>query len=343
MKVLSLILLAILNINLVLGYNKTNLSQKFLKWKKTHNKQYDSKTQEIERFEIFVDNYIQIQIHNSEFEKGLHTHQVGLNHFADLTIKEFSNFVKTEPNQSKQNLPKIANLRSITFDETPDSIDWRNKNVVTNVKDQGQCGSCWAFSTIESVESAYAIANDDLLVLSEQELVDCSTKYGNNGCNGGLMDYGFKYIKDNGISLESDYPYHATDGTCNQSVNKTAVKVTGFVDVPATEDDLKIAVSKQPVSVGIAASSFAFQFYKTGVYSTSCDDSQVDHGVQIVGYGSEDGKDYWILRNSWNTVWGDQGYMKLARNTKTKNGCIQVASSASYPIIEVSEDILKSS
>jgi len=217
----------------------------------------------------------------------------------------------------------------------PDAIDWRDKDYVTPVKDQGQCGSCWSFSTTGALEGQHKRKSGVLTSLSEQNLVDCSKKFGNNGCEGGLMDNAFAYIKENhGIDTETSYPYEGKEGRCRY--NKRAIGATdsGFVDVPAgSETHLKQAVaSVGPVSVAIDASHESFQFYNEGVYDEQeCSSEELDHGVLVVGYGtSEEGQDYWIVKNSWSPKWGRDGYVFMSRN---KNNQCGIASSASYPLV----------
>merc|ERR1711861_96389 len=178
----------------------------------------------------------------------------------------------------------------------------------------------WAFSTTGAVEGALAIASglNGITSLSEQELVDCAGSYGNQGCNGGLMDDGFKYIKAKGDALESTYSYTGKTGTCVASKqSKTAVKVgavTAFSDVKTdSEDQLLAAVAKQPVSVAIEADQSGFQFYKSGVFSGTCG-TNLDHGVLVVGYGTDGGKDYWKVKNSWGTTWGQEGYIRMTKS-----------------------------
>merc|ERR1711988_264736 len=246
---------------------------------------------------------------------------VGINQFADMTRQEFKKTMLTYQAERKQ-----ANPIKV-FDESTiaDSVDWVAKGAVTPVKNQGQCGSCWAFSTTGSVEGAYQIATGKLLSFSEQELVDCAGSYGNQGCNGGLMDDGFKYIEARGDALESAYSYTGKTGTCSTSKQSDAAikpgKVTSFNDVTTdSEPQMMAAVSKGPVSVAIEADQSGFQFYKSGVFSGACG-SQLDHGVLVVGYGTDGGKDYWKVKNSWGTTWGQAGYILLARSTnKTATG-----------------------
>ncbi|XP_028968920.1 cathepsin L [Galendromus occidentalis] len=212
--------------------------------------------------------------------------------------------------------------------------DYWLEGYVTPVKDQGQCGSCWAFSTTGSLEGQHFKATGKLVSLSEQNLVDCSGDEGNNGCEGGLMDQGFTYIKNNGgIDTEESYPYNAEDGDCAFKSNAVGARVTGFVDIDSgSEKALQKAVATVgPVSVAIDASNDSFQLYKEGIYDEpACSSTQLDHGVLAVGYGSENGVDYWLVKNSWNTVWGQDGYIKMARNKDNQCG---IASQASYPTV----------
>ncbi|PAA84028.1 hypothetical protein BOX15_Mlig026053g1 [Macrostomum lignano] len=288
--------------------------------------------EELMRRLIWEQNLQHIQKHNLEYDRGVHSYTLGMNQFGDLTFTEFkakylSPMPAAEPEGSVF-LP-ASNVGSL-----PDEVDWRTKGYVTGVKDQKQCGSCWAFSTTGSLEGQHFKKTGNLVSLSEQNLVDCSGKFGNMGCNGGLMDNGFKYIKANkGIDTEACYPYKARDEKCSFKSSCVGATVSGFVDIPAkNESALQHAVATiGPISVAIDAGHSSFQLYKSGVYSERlCSETQLDHGVLAVGYGTEGGKAYWLVKNSWGTSWGMKGYIMMSRNKKNQCG---IASAASYPLV----------
>jgi len=255
------------------------------------------------------------------------THKVALNKFADLTAEEFArtyNGLKMSANR-KQN-PIFVNRKG----DPAASWDWRTKGAVTPIKDQGQCGSCWAFSTVGSTEGCHFLTSGKLVSLSEQNLVDCSSAEGNQGCDGGLMDDGFQYIMDNkGIDTESSYPYTAEDGSCVYKSGSCGSTVTSFSDVTSGDEKaLMASVFSAPTSVAIDASQSSFQFYSGGVYyDANCSSQQLDHGVLAVGYGTDaSGTDYWIVKNSWGTSWGDKGYILMSRNRSNNCGIATMAS-----------------
>ena len=299
-------------------------------WKVKHSKWYTSDMEELVRHEIFEKNFVYVQMHNEN--KDIHGFELEMNKFADLESGEFSKIyngylkhIKKRSN-STEKIYKPANLA------IPSSMDWRTKGVVTGVKNQGQCGSCWAFSTTGSVEACDALKSGTLTSLSEQELVDCSGSYGNYGCDGGLMDNAFNYIKDHKDDTEACYPYVAHDEKCHAKTSCAEGTVTGHVDIPSeNEKALTEAIAdKQPISVAIDASHASFQMYSSGVYyEAACSQTELDHGVLAVGYGSDSGKDYYIVKNSWGTDWGMQGYIWMSRNRDNNCG---IATDASYPL-----------
>ncbi|XP_014507446.1 vignain [Vigna radiata var. radiata] len=302
------------------------------RWRSHHtvSRSFDEKQK---RFNVFKANVM--NVHNAN--KMDKPYKLKLNRFADMTNHEFTTTYansKVGHHRMFRGMP----LGNGTFmyenvDKVPSSVDWRKKGAVTDVKDQGKCGSCWAFSTVAAVEGINQIKTNKLVSLSEQELVDCDTKE-NAGCNGGLMESAFDFIKQHGITKESNYPYEARDGTCDASkVKKPAVSIDGHETVPVNnEAALLKAVAHQPVSVAIDAAGFFFQFYSEGVFTGLCG-TNLNHGVAIVGYGTtQDGTKYWTVKNSWGSEWGENGYIRMKRDAFHKGGLCGIAMEASYPI-----------
>jgi cathepsin L len=253
-----------------------------------------------------------------------------MNKYGDLSSAEFNTLFKG----LKPTTPVIGEEIEIDTSALPSSVDWRTKGVVTGIKNQGQCGSCWSFSTTGSLEGAHALHTGSLVGLSEQNLVDCSQAQGNDGCDGGLMDDAFQYIiQNNGIDTEASYPYTAQDGTCHYSASNCGSTLQSYSDVTPSGSEASLQTASAnigPVSVAIDASHNSFQFYSSGVYyEPDCSSTALDHGVLAVGYGSSSGSDYWIVKNSWGTDWGMNGYIWMSRNRNNNCG---IATMASYPI-----------
>ncbi|GLU12640.1 hypothetical protein SLE2022_293040 [Rubroshorea leprosula] len=294
------------------------------------------------RFNVFKQNVM--HVHNTN--KMDKPYKLKLNKFADLTNHEFrNNYASSNIKHHRmfRGAPRgstgsfmYANVRSV-----PPSVDWRKKGAVTPVKDQGQCGSCWAFSTVVAVEGINQIKTKELVSLSEQELVDCDTEQ-NQGCNGGLMELAFDFItKEGGITTETNYPYSAANGTCDVSKkNSPAVSIDGHETVPANDEEALVkAAANQPVSVAIDAGGSDFQFYSEGVFTGSCG-TELNHGVAVVGYGTTlDGTKYWIVKNSWGAEWGEKGFIRLQRGIQDKEGLCGIAMEASYPVKNSSNPI----
>ncbi|VUZ48693.1 unnamed protein product [Hymenolepis diminuta] len=304
-------------------------------WKQVYKKSYASLREDNLRMRIFSNNFNFIRWHNEKFYNGEVSYYVGLNSFADLTLKEFADtYLTLQQTSIDKEFWDVQLLREFPWKPVPNYIDWRKKGYVTPVKDQGQCGSCWAFSATGSLEGQYKKRKGDLVSFSEQQLVDCSSAQGNEGCNGGLMDQAFQYWMKNGAESESDYPYTARDGSCKFNRSKSVTRVKKFVKVKSgDESQLKLSVGQMgPVSVGIDASSMGFQFYQGGIYKDDdCSESEIDHGVLVVGYDQDrNGEKYWIVKNSWGTDWGNEGYIWMARDYHNMCG---IASLASYPIL----------
>ena len=299
----------------------------FLKFVSLHGKSYGTKEEFEFRSQIFKKTLANLAVENSRNEN---TFRLALNKFADWTPAEFKRILSYKP------LGKNTKVAAVSNVQIPTSVDWRDQNAVNPVRDQGQCGSCWAFSTTGSVESAWFLSNGTVPELSEQQLVDCSTSEGNQGCNGGLMDYAFEYIiKNKGLTTEAAYPYTATGpNTCESAGKPIAATISKYVDVPVnSETALMTAIAQQPVSVAVEADQSVFQFYSGGVMDSTCG-TQLDHGVLAVGYGTEGGKDYYKVKNSWGASWGDKGYILLGRGAKfNPSGQCGIQMAASYPVV----------
>jgi len=275
------------------------------------------------RYAIFKANLDLVNTHNAQKK----SYTLAMNQFGDLTNQEFNELFKG----LSVNVPTPVSSPIVLAKPTlPASFDWRVKGAVTGIKDQGQCGSCWSFSTTGSVEGCHFLKNNKLVSLSEQNLMDCSTAQGNQGCDGGLMTQAMDYIISNkGVDTEASYPYTAADGTCHFSAANVGATLTAYTNVQTgSESDLQNKVSVGPVSVAIDASQNSFQFYSSGVYDEpACSTSQLDHGVLAIGWGNDatSGMDYWIVKNSWGTSWGQQGYIWMHRNANNQCGIATMA------------------
>ncbi|CAN1314462.1 Senescence-specific cysteine protease SAG39 [Linum perenne] len=298
---------------------RASMNERFEAWIAKNGRVYEDAGEKSRRFSIFKKN-VGFVNHFNKF--GNKTYKLAVNQYADMTNKEFSaaktgykkpsNLVKVGPS-----LFKYENTSSV-----PDTMDWRTKGAVNPIKDQGQCGSCWAFSAVAAVEGLTKISTGTLTSLSVQELIDCDRTSNDQGCNGGFMDDAFQFVKTKGLTTESNYPYTAADGSCNTvKTSNSAAKINGYEDVPANDEQALLkAAANQPIAVAIDAGGSAFQFYSSGVFTGDCG-TNLDHGVAVVGYGtSEDGTKYWLVRNSWGSSWGDEG-----------EGICGIAMSASYP------------
>jgi KDEL-tailed cysteine endopeptidase len=227
---------------------------------------------------------------------------------------------------------------SSTYHDIPDtdkvSVDWRDNYKVSSVKNQSQCGSCWAFSSVGAVESAWAIKHNMLYNLSEQELIDCSSQ--NRGCEGGEMDLAFQYIINNSLCTNLSYPYTAQDGNCSVEQCNPIVKISNYTDViKNNETALKSASAINPVSVAIQANKRSFQMYQSGIYNDLDCGTELDHGVLVIGYGYDEDSDmkYWIVKNSWSKSWGENGYIRILRDIDDERGLCGIAMMPSYPIV----------
>ncbi|KAL2098491.1 hypothetical protein ACEWY4_004971 [Coilia grayii] len=307
----------------------------FHAWKLKFGRSYGSPVEEAQRKLKWMENRKLVLVHNMLADQGIKSYRLGMNYFADMDNQEYRDFVfhgclkRANVTKAGSTFLGLSSLRDL-----PKQVDWRDKGFVTGVKDQKMCGSCWAFSATGSLEGQNFNKTGKLVSLSEQQLVDCSGDYGNMGCDGGLMDQAFEYIQANrGIDTEESYPYEARDGKCRFKPDSVGATCTGYVNVTSgSEDDLQQAVATVgPVSVAIDAGHSSFQFYQSGVYDEpDCSSEFLDHGVLAVGYDSEDGKDFWLVKNSWGLNWGDKGYIKMSRNKHNQCG---IATAASYPLV----------
>jgi len=302
----------------LVDYTKMDLKQTWDDWRAYFGKPYLSVDEEYKRFGIFLHNLQQIAMWNTN---GENTASLRPNQFTDLTTDEFVLKVHGKNGRCLSGVrPKYTiGAQGVTktvpnVDSNPSSVDWTQKGVVTPVKNQGDCGSCWAFSATGSTECISAIHTGNLYSLSEQQLVDCSRPEGDDGCSGGEMDDAFKYIKANGgLCSEEEYPYTGADGSC-KTCKTLYDPITGYNDVTKdNEADLETAVAQGCVSVAIEANQFAFQYYSSGVLTGTCGTS-LDHGVLAVGYGVEGSQEYWKVKNSWGTDWGENGYVLICKD-----------------------------
>jgi len=313
------------------------LEYEWNEFKEKYNKSYEDHAEHNLRQKYYLENRYQIIKHNAiANKKGSNSDapsfELGLNEYADMLSHEFASTM----NGFKAHLRQVnGSLHLPTHNVVvPAEVDWRKEGYVTPVKNQGRCGSCWAFSATGALEGQTYRKINRHVSLSEQNLVDCSRKYGNNGCNGGLMDNAFEYIKDNhGIDYEEKYPYEAKNGKCRYKPTNKGADDVGFVDITSGDEDalLEALATVGPISVAIDASHSSFQLYSKGVYDEpKCSSTELDHGVLLVGYGTDSvsGKKYWLVKNSWGESWGENGYIKMVRG---KNNQCGIATSASYP------------
>ncbi|XP_055029048.2 cathepsin L.1 [Misgurnus anguillicaudatus] len=309
----------------------------FQAWKLKFGKSYASVAEETQRKLTWLSNRKLVLVHNMMADQGIKSYRLGMTWFADMDNEEYrrtafhgclSSFNRTKAHGGS------TFLRQEGGAVLPDSVDWRDKGYVTDVKDQQQCGSCWAFSATGALEGQTFRKTGKLVSLSEQQLVDCSGSFGNMGCGGGLMDQAFKYIQVNGgLDTEKSYPYEAEDHQCRFNPSTIGATCSGYVDITSEDENaLQEAVATiGPISVAIDAGHYSFQLYQSGVYDEpNCSSMDLDHGVLAVGYGTKNGEDYWLVKNSWGLDWGDKGYILMSRN---KNNQCGIATASSYPLV----------
>lgn len=324
-----------------------NYRMMFNQFKEQYDKFYNGEDEEDKRFAIFKANVDFIYASNAQDT----TFELGVNQFTDLTQQEFSagytGYKRRGEAAAFKDAPFLGN-HTYGGEELPDTVDWTTQGAVTPIKDQGQCGSCWSFSTTGALEGAWKIATGKLVSLSEQEFVDCAHPLFPPlmGCHGGNMGTAFNWIKGRDLCTEDSYPYKARGGSCMPASSCTiGIPKGGVVGwkglapvgriIPTSEQAMQSAVAQQPVSVAIEADHPVFQSYKSGVITANCGE-QPDHGVLVVGYGTDEkyGK-YWKLKNSWGVRWGEQGFLRIARGMGGHGEC-SILGSPSYPIVSAS-------
>lgn len=300
-------------------------------FKVTFGKSYSSSKEELHRRDVFEGNMQRIAEHNKLFQKGLVSYSLKMNKYGDMTDEEFEEMLLRGIQHSDQRGGSTFLRPSET--ELPDTVDWRKEKAVSRIRDQGHCGSCWAYSATGSLEGINFRKTGRLVTLSHQELIDCSNSYGNRGCQGGLPEHAFEYIRGTGgIVTEETYPYYKPSINCEFDKTNVGARITGFVNTKdGDEIELQVAVATVgPVSACIYASK-SFRYYGGGVFKDcNCYNKSINHAVVVVGYGRENGEDYWLVKNSWGIGWGDDGYAKMARNSH--NHCA-IASYAVYPLV----------
>eukprot|EP01111_Echinosteliopsis_oligospora_P011254 TRINITY_DN366_c0_g1_i1.p1 TRINITY_DN366_c0_g1~~TRINITY_DN366_c0_g1_i1.p1 ORF type:complete len:339 (-),score=93.48 TRINITY_DN366_c0_g1_i1:89-1084(-) len=331
MKVVLLVALLLVGSVTCFSFSDSEYQTAFTNWMQKYQKVYaadEFKT----RFEIFKASMDFVQQWNMD---DTHSHSVELNLFADLTTEEYKNTYLMTTKLDISDLPAPKPFVQAPNVSVPfgDVINWAANGAVTPPKNQGQCGSCWSFSTTGAVEGLNQIYTGNLISLSEQNLIDCSGNYGTQGCNGAWPYEAMQYIiANNGIDTESSYPYTAAQGSCQFNSANTGASMKNYQQLnQGDEGDLQNNILKQPVSVCIDASHQSFQLYSSGIYSESaCSTSNLDHAVLAIGYGSNNG-DYYIVKNSWGTGWGMGGYIWMARNDNNMCG---IATAAVVPLAQ---------
>lgn len=311
--------------------NSGDLLNEFHTWMIKYNKTYGSHEEFSKRYEIFCENYHRVNDFNSQTNKS---HTLAMNFMADLTPKEAAaKYAKGHKHGDLEDAlhPMILQMDSSSL---PSSVDWRKNNAVTPIKDQGHCGACWAFSTIVGIEGLYSIKNNHTLRnFSEQDLIECSHNGNNGGCAGGDPGYGYDFIRMVGIETGEDYPFTGSDLVkCHRNMSLFSYQIKGYVQVtPNDSDQLAAAVAQQPVSICIDGEQSDFLLYSGGIYKGEGCTTNLGHCLAIVGYDSENGVDYWIVKNSYGTDWGENGYIRMLKQSGTGPGICGLTLEALYP------------
>jgi len=311
------------------------LDKEWKQYKQVHGKAYSGMEDQRRRI-IWEQNVKKVAAHNRLYDMGLESYTLAVNKFADQSYEEF---IKTHASYRPPTVRETRPLYVASSDaDLPEELDWRDQNVVTAVKDQEDCGGCWAFSAIASLESQVILVTGSQVLLSEQNLLDCSTQHGNAGCDGGFVDGGYKYIQNNGgVDTEQSYPFIDATGVCSFNESNIGAKISLYTGITEySEDDLQDAVvNVGPIAVCIDATD-NFQLYSEGVFNDNTCKNKYDllnHCVLAAGYGVDDGSDYWLVKNSWGTSWGEEGYIRMARNKDNQCG---IATDSWYPTLKTS-------
>eukprot|EP01017_Pseudomicrothorax_dubius_P042232 TRINITY_DN6868_c0_g1_i3.p1 TRINITY_DN6868_c0_g1~~TRINITY_DN6868_c0_g1_i3.p1 ORF type:complete len:360 (+),score=60.56 TRINITY_DN6868_c0_g1_i3:43-1122(+) len=310
--------------NLIIEGYESWIVEEFQKWTAKYNKVYLTFEEATYRLKVFRDNFFKIR---AEMEQE-RSYRLGLTKFADLTQEEFgSRFAKRQKTRQ-------ADVETTTFNTSnvPTSIDWRTKNAVTPVGDDGLCGACWAFTSVGAIEGLVAIKTGKLNIFSKQAIVDCSQSYGNEGCISGVAHYTINYVIDHGIPLESDYPYVGKVQTCQVDSIKADFTTRTFNYLPSNDEDQLVAgIANQPVIVTLSAYNLVFQFYIGGIIDSRDCGTELSQDGLAVGYDAEGRQKYYIVKNSWGTDWGEQGYVRIARKGGKGKGMCGIAQFSSVP------------
>ncbi|XP_045193221.2 procathepsin L-like [Mercenaria mercenaria] len=347
MEIFMKFLLLVVSATGVMSLTLHEIDKEWFTFKVKFNRTYDTRTEENYRYTVFTENLKSILVHNMEADKGRYTFWLGINQFSDLTSREFNKIyanLRVDANvQQKHTYAKNKIKHDNNNVSLPREIDWRHTNCVTHVKNQGSCGSCYAFAATGALEGQECLKNGELVSLSEQNIIDCTNNkdYKNHGCENGRIDSTYLYVLHNGIDSEKSYPYKGSIGTCDQQKGFKAVKeIFNYEELHYGDvAELQRAVAEiGPISVYLDIDTERevnkFQHYKHGVFDNSeCGNKPEDlnHAVLVVGYGETlKGQDYWLIKNSYGTAWGIEGYMKIVRNGRNTCG---IATRASFPIV----------
>ncbi|OWF53460.1 cathepsin L1-like [Mizuhopecten yessoensis] len=310
----------------------TQLHKQWEDFKTLYKKTYHP-SEELKRRSIWAENLEKVRKHNMEADKGLHSFTLGINEYSDMTHDERKARMHGFKESDFQSLKFKHEVRADTkVHNLPEKIDWKTEGWVSPVGNQFQCGSCWAFTANGAVEGQHYNVTGQLVPLSAQDLMDCSNAEGNNGCEGGSMIQSYEYIiKNKGIDTDVSYPYTGKDEKCHFNKTNVGATLTGYGKVQkGSELALQKAVATiGPIAVAVDATTESFEMYKHGILNDQKCTQNVNHSLLVVGYGTLNGTDFWLMKNSWGTSWGNKGYIMMSRNKKNQCG---VANMGSFPI-----------